>query len=242
MSVFPEEFVRQFPSLFHMAERGSWSSIEKHGLLSTAMLLERFKISDCRRKELERRPRRRSVDIQHPDFGNAVLRDQKTLSIKKLLGPARDGERVLLDGLAPCEWCKILNSKVFFWLTRERLKKMLSAREYKEKRHLVLTVDTKRLLDTHAQCVRLSPINSGSTLFSPVARGPNTFLPLAEYPIEYWKRKRQSTKNSVVKLTVKNSIPDIRDHVLRVEELGSGESAKIIYHLDSPIPETRRSN
>ena len=40
--------------------------------------------------------------------------------------------KCLCDGLTPREWYRMLNSKVFFWVTRERLEKMLNARAYKK--------------------------------------------------------------------------------------------------------------
>ncbi|MEG9861289.1 MAG: hypothetical protein V6Z81_02105 [Parvularculales bacterium] len=37
-----EELIENCPKLYHMAERGSWSSIEKQGLFSTSALLDLY--------------------------------------------------------------------------------------------------------------------------------------------------------------------------------------------------------
>ena len=40
MGVSPEELSRYYPRLYHMAHRGSWAGIQRHGLLCTESLLE----------------------------------------------------------------------------------------------------------------------------------------------------------------------------------------------------------
>ena len=52
-----------------------------------------------------------------------------------------------LNGMTPTEWYRLLNSKVFFWLTAERVTRLLSARAYRKREHTVLTIDTARLLN-----------------------------------------------------------------------------------------------
>jgi hypothetical protein len=74
--------------------------------------------------------------IHHPRYGTAVIRDQKPMSDGGLV-------RALQDGLKPRDWYRILNKKVFFWLTRERLETLVNAREYREEPavdYLVLNV------------------------------------------------------------------------------------------------------
>ena len=41
-----ERLISRYPTLYHMAEDGSWESIQRHGLLSTSALLDRFEIED----------------------------------------------------------------------------------------------------------------------------------------------------------------------------------------------------
>ena len=209
-----EILTQRFPQLFHMAEAGSWPSIQRHGLLSTSALLELFEVKGSKREALEARHRPESVTLTHPRYGVAVVRDQKPMDDAGL-------ERSLGGGLSPSEWYRLLNARVFFWLDRPRLDRLLQARAYRDKRQTVLTVDTARLLAHHQARVLLSPINSGATKPYPQPRGPDTFLPLARYPFEHWDAKRKR-RDPVVELTVEHSVPDIRQLVLRVEEVGGG--------------------
>lgn len=41
------------------------------------------------------------------------------------------------------QWLRLLNSKVFFWLQRERVNRLLGARAYRDSSHLVITFDTQ---------------------------------------------------------------------------------------------------
>lgn len=205
----------RFPRLFHMAEAGSWPSIQKHGLLSTSALLDLFEVKGAPREALEARHRPESVMIRHPRHGVAVVRDQKPMDDAGL-------RRSLQGGLSPSDWYQLLNARVFFWLREKRLETLLHARAYKHKRQTILTVDTARLLARHEARVLLSPLNSGATKPYPQPRGPSTFLPLATYPFSEWDAKRRR-KDPVVELTVTHSVPDIRDFVLQVEEVGGGQ-------------------
>src|SRR5580692_4537628 len=88
------ELLKDCPTLFHMAERGSWPSIKKHGLLSTSALLDAvgLKGADRRRIESERRPE--NVTLKHKGFGEVVIRDQKPMDDSGLI-------RCLQDGIKP---------------------------------------------------------------------------------------------------------------------------------------------
>jgi hypothetical protein len=204
-----------------MAEAGSWPSIQRHGLLSTSALLELFEVRGGRRVALEAGHRPESVMLHHPRYGTAVVRDQKPMDDGGLL-------RCLSGGVTPADWYRLLNARVFFWVSRERLMKLLDARAYRGKRQTVLTVDTAGLLARHKARVLLSPINSGATKPFPAQRGPDTFLPMARYPFSYWDQKRKG-REPVVELTVTHSVPDIRDFVLRVEEYAGGQPDTLLF-------------
>ncbi|XXV24095.1 hypothetical protein WME87_37790 [Sorangium sp. So ce1389] len=182
----------------------------RHGLLSTSALLDLFGVRGPDRDAIESTHRPESLTITHPLHGTAVIRDQKPMSDKAL-------RRALGDSLSPAEWYRLLNGMVFFWLTEKRLKRLLEAVEYRDKRQTVLTIDTARLLERHRHRVRLSPMNSGNTRPYPHPRGRDTFLPLSEYPFE---SRRMRRLEPAVELTVEYSVPDIRDVVLHVEETG----------------------
>ncbi len=101
--------------------------------------------------------------------------------------------------MTPAEWYEILNRHVFFWVTPERVEGLLKARAYRARSHTVITVETAGLFARHAARIRLSPINSGSTIYRPVRRGIETFKPLNEYPFEERRRVR-SIPNAVAEL------------------------------------------
>ena len=43
------ELIRDCPTLYHMAECGSWPSIRRHGLLSTSALLDLYGVQGAER-------------------------------------------------------------------------------------------------------------------------------------------------------------------------------------------------
>jgi hypothetical protein len=222
-----EELLRQFPRLFHMAEAGTWDSIRQHGLLSTTALLDHFEIHDDQRHKLESCHRPECVTITHTRFGRAVIRDQKPMSDA--------GLRKCLQGMSPKAWYETLNRRVFFWVTRERLFTLLSARAYRNRMHCVLTIDTARLLARHISRVTLAPINSGCTVPNPQPRGPQTFLPVNAYPFDQWIIKGRARSQAVVELAVDYSVPDIADLVIRVDHMKGEELLERIWPAETRI-------
>src|SRR5713226_959263 len=107
MGVTPAQLSNLFPHLYHMAHRDSWGGIQRHGLLSTAALLDLFGVSSAKRLLILTRQRTESVPIEHQKYGKAVIRDQKPL-IRAKLEPS-------LDNCSFQQWLEMLNSRVFFW-------------------------------------------------------------------------------------------------------------------------------
>jgi len=205
-----------------MAEPGSWSSIRRHGLLSTSALLKLFEVSGRQRFLIEAAHRPTSVALQHPAHGAAVIRDQKPMSNAAL-------QRCLQDGLRPADWYRLLNRHVFFWLSRERLDRLLRAKAYRSKRHTILEIDTARLIASCGRNVFLTPINTGSTLFSPQPRGLRTFLRIAEYPYDEWRQRRKGSRDAIVELAVRGAVQNIENVVVRVTDEGAGQPAVTIF-------------
>lgn len=209
------ELLGDCPVLYHMAERGSWPSIQRHGLLSTSALLELFTVDDEARAVIEARRRPKAVVLDHPELGRAVVRDQGPMDDRGL-------RQCLQDGLTPEDWYRILNARVFFWLTRSRLIRLLTARPYRDQDHDVLEVDAAALVRAYMSRVTLSPINSGATKPFPTSRGKGTFLPISEYPYAAWRTKRP-TGERAVELAVTGGVPDIRRFVNRVSVMRGTE-------------------
>lgn len=205
-----EDLIAQYPKLYHMAEDGSWASIQRHGLLSTKALLDLFEVKGKQREQLLSQRRPESITISHTVYGEAVVRDQKPMDDKGLV-------RALSGEMPPRRWYELLNERVFFWLSETRLERLLSARAYRDKTHTVLTVETRTMIERHLPRITLSPINSGCTKPVPQPRGSNTFLSLSSYPFESWVAKRGLKNDPVVELAVEYSVPDVVAMTLLVE-------------------------
>lgn len=204
----PEDLIRRYPVLFHMAEDGSWPSIQRHGLLSTSALLDLFEVHAERRSPLERQRRPASVELHHGVHGSAVIRDQL---------PMRDSvlARVLDGGMSTADWYGLLNSHVFFWLSEDRLDRLLRARAYRDRPHLVLHVDTAAIVDRHRGAIRLTAINTGSTLFNAPRRGVDAFHTIESYPYDRWLQRR-GRRDAIAELAVVHAVPDIDGAVTSV--------------------------
>lgn len=214
MGVTPEELAQLYPRLYHMAEADSWTSIAKYGLLSTSALLDLFEIKGEERENIESRRRERSYEITHPEHGRAIVRDQKPIVESKLQASLQD---CTLE-----EWYRLLNGRVFFWLTEERLNTLLSAKEYREKPHTVLTLDTQSLARDYAKSITLSPMNSGNTLPIAHPRGTATFSRVQDYP--FTERLKRGQYYTVVELAVEGGVPDIVEYTTRVDSRLSKDS------------------
>jgi hypothetical protein len=202
----PERLATRYPVLYHMAEDGSWESIRERGLLSTSALLDLFEVEGEERLTIESARRPEIVQLEHPRYGVALVRDNKPMQERSL-------ERCL-HGMTPREWYEHLNRRVYFWLEWKRLLKLLGARAYRDRPHLVLEVDTAELLEGHAERVTLSPINSGATFaMNPAPRGPDTFRLMADHP----------AGKPVVELAVHYAVPDVADFVLSVSRWHGAE-------------------
>lgn len=220
MPISPEQFAVYYPRLYHMAEAGAWPSIERHGLLSTLALLDLFEVNGDRRRAILSDHRPESIRIMHPQHGAAVIRDQKPMRESAL--------RTCLRGMTPQQWYEILNSRVFFWVTGERVRTLLNARAYRNREHTVITIETAALLARYADRMSLSPINSGSTIYKPQDRGDETFRSFDQYPFED-RRKLRGLRNAIAEAAVVYSVPDLREFVLRVENRKGDCSADVIY-------------
>lgn len=203
-----EELLSDCPTLFHMAERGSWAAIRERGLLSTTALLDTYDVKDPTRSVIEKEHRQNSVTIEAAALPRAVIRDQMPMSDAGLV-------RCLPAHLKPSDWYSILNSKVFFWLTEDRLHRLTGAKAYRDREHDVIEVDTRSLVEAHRNKIWLCPINSGCTKPMPRARDEAIFARIADYPYSDWRKKRKKGERAV-ELSVDYAVHDIRDHVRRV--------------------------
>lgn len=211
-----DELARRFPRLYHMAADGSWSTISALGLLSTTALLDLFEVPEPRRTELEATRRPESVVLEHPRHGIAVIRDNKPLLESRL-------QSCLLDGLTPEDWYRLLNRRVFFWPTWDRVNTLLGASAYRDAPQLVVTIYTERLIAAHRHTTTLSPINSGATRPFAWPRGASTFRSIDDFDFE---ARRQRGRQAIAEVAVDYGVPDVvglAESVVRQLPDGSSE-------------------
>ncbi len=194
----PDELARLHPRLYHVTAPGAWPSIAASGLLSAAGLVAHLEdghdaLADRRAAE---------VVLRHPIRGTATLNDNAPLHMGKL-GSCLD------DGLTARDWLAMLNERVFFWVDRGRVERLLGARTNRVRAREVLVFDTLGLVSAHAERVEISPINSGATLRLPPRRGRATFAPLLTTDYAAWQRRRGlSSPDRIVEVVVRGGVPD----------------------------------
>lgn len=194
----PADFVRKHPRLFHLAHADGWEGIRAHGLLSSRELVTRAGVDSGETKQLlaERRPEPVRLDVA--GVGTAVLRDHKPLHPGKL-------SAALTDGMTVDAWLEHLNSLVFLFPDDTSLLKLYEV--YKAEPAVVLTLDTRRLVNAYGARLRVSAINSGSVLYKAQPRGRGTFKGLAQH---------DATK-PVREVAVMDPITDLATYLLGAE-------------------------
>ena len=204
-----------------MAECGSWPNIVRYGLLSTSALLDLYQITGNERSAIESQHRPECIDIDCEGLPTAIVRDQKPMSDKAL-------RKVLLDGLEPRDWYEILNSKVFFWSSEDKVHVLLKARAYRDKAHDVIAVDTEKLVAQYHENMVLCPYNSGSTIMKPVSRGRELFQSISNYDYPFWKKKRGHAK-AVTEVCVEGGVQAIEEIVVGVHRMQKDKIVKQLY-------------
>lgn len=204
----PEQLSKYYPRLYHIAWGGSWSSIKENGLLSTKGLLRLYCKSEDEIRSLTQNRRKNWIMISCPGQPSAVVRDQKPMTDEGL-------RRALPDNVEPWQWYELINSMVFFWPTKARLKTMISASAYKKVEHDVLVVDTKKLIHLEKTNIRLSRMNSGCTKPFPHKRGMELFKSFEDYPFDS-RLKQCGRKRAVAEVCVLDRVDRIQEAVIDI--------------------------
>jgi len=204
----PKELALRHPQLYHITEPGAWPSIKKNGLLSTRCLLELFEIDNLQRIIIEAKPRLLPIPLEHPEHGRIIINDNLPLNEQALAN-------CLNDNLTPADWLRMLNTRVFFWASKEGLNRLLGARLNRNRPREIIVVDTLSLAKAHAPRIELCPINSGSTLRKAARRGLNTFTNMLLYSFEDWSKLR-GRHDRILEITVQDHVIDIAQHTLEV--------------------------
>ena len=215
-----EDLCRNYPVLYHIAWEGSWPNIRDNGLMSTKMLLQLYGKRPPEIALLTRQRRPHWVPIECPGRPRAMLRDQKPMTdegLKRALGGKAD----------PWQWYELINSIVFFWPTKKRLKTMLLASAYQNLRHDVLVVDTRDLVRLEAPNIRLSRLNSGCTKPFAHERDLGLFKTFSAYPFDC-RRRNYGKANAVAEVCVLDEVACISEAVVNVQ---SGSASEIMASL-----------
>ena len=201
---------QRWPRLYHLTEVGSWPSIERHGLLSTAALLDVYGVHGSERERLlsQRRPEMRR--LERSGGGTAWIRDNKPMTETVL--------RRTLVGMSVAEYYRALNERAFFFLEEPPLLKLRNAPPYRARPHEMLVLDTAALLARYGNTVELSPYNSGAVHSgSKVQRGPRPFFPIGDYPWE----ERRDRRPPIAELTVPGGVHEVGSLLIERRRLQS---------------------
>jgi hypothetical protein len=198
-----ETLFYMYPKLYHMAEAGTWESIQRHGLLSASAVLDLSGLKGNQRIAYEVEHRREMLAVPRGGAEQIVLRDQRPMSPERL-------RLALTDGTTPDQWYQLINGKVFFWAEHHRLLRLLNA--YGNDEHDVLVLDTRSLVTAHLQNVWLCHMNSGNTLPIPHHRGVDIFKRIQDFPT----KKNGKPAKPVVEVLVDHGVPDVAAHTLEV--------------------------
>lgn len=204
-----EDLITRHPEVYHVASAASWPSIKEHGLLSTAALLDLHGVGARERDHLLRRKREQSTELSTTGLGVAVIRDQKPLKfISQKIDPSSSLEAFL----------EALSSRVFFAPTRDRLERLLKAREYRGSPQVILTVDTRALVTAYEHVIRLCRFNSGAcTQLNHPLRGHESWQSISSYPYEEYRRRYKG--EALVEVTVLQAVPDVLEMTTRVDHV-----------------------
>ena len=139
----------------------------------------------------------------------AVIRDQKPL---KFIGQKIDPSSSLEAFL------EALSSRVYFAPTRDRLERLLRAREYRSSPQVVLTLDTRALVARYEKVIRLCRFNSGAcTQMNHPARGHQSWQSISSYPYDEYRHRYKG--EALVEVTVPKAVPDALEMTTRIEHI-----------------------
>lgn len=216
-----DELVAYYPTLYHMAEAGSWDKIRRLGLRTTQQLVDACDPPLRLRSEILGQQRVRSYTLEHPLVGPVTVRDQQPLKMHNLLPKLR--------GISLDDFLGALNDRVFFWAHPSRLDTLLGARLYRDSRHDVLVVDTASLVEQCGSRIRLAAMNTGATIFPNTAeRGADTFSTVADFPFRP-RRSGGDDIGNVVEVCVLDGVDDPLDCVIRVESRLGDSVTGVLY-------------
>jgi hypothetical protein len=189
--------------LYHLAEASNLSSIQTHGLMSTARLLDLAAVPKSEHPALLRRHRPDGIHLSE----TIMIRDQRPM-------PPGALANALDDNLQPADWYMLLNSFVFLWPDRARMERQRNA--CADRPQALLRFHTEALLERFASDAFVSPINSGNARRKPARRGLWTFLSYQTWLRDGWPTGARSRPPA--EIVFRTTIPVHGPHLVDFQE------------------------
>ena len=198
----PDEFARRFPTLYHVAWPEARDRIREEGLLSPLALAESLGLSEADR-EAVLSGTRPVITTLAPDV---ILNDNSPLQSGPLL-------RCLRNGLAPDDWKRALNSRVFLFTKGREARAFANAAASRDRARDVWAFDGLAFVEHFLDRMEVTPFNTGATTRKPPMRDLSTFAPVAGLDFEEWRMRRarageKTTPDTVREVCVRHSAPD----------------------------------
>jgi uncharacterized protein DUF7002 len=196
---------------FHIADAENWPSIRRSGLFSASRLIARDRLEGDAALPFAGH---RATGMRLPS--GVLIRDQSPMPPEAL-------RRCLDPGLTPQDWYDLVNSKVYFWLDRDRLERHLAA--CGARAQILVAVDLPALVERHGQAAFLTPFNVGNARRRPASRGRRSFVPMAAWLTDRWRseaepgRPPRSASHPPAEIAIEDSVPDVMDFVLDARPL-----------------------
>lgn len=183
-----DKFLELRPKLYHLTHKDNLESIkESNKIYSTDYIVKKSGITEPESFLKTRRVKLKKVNFNGSEI---YIRDQIPLH-PSMINKAMDGT------CTPGEYIYLLNKKVFFWPTKDRLERHYNT--YKDQNPVILILDTKEIYDLNKERVKFCRLNSGALRANfyhggkPPPRGLNTFKSPEDY---------KSTPSTVAEFTV----------------------------------------
>ncbi len=150
-----EKFIEKRPYMYHLTSMENFENIKnERKLFSATHLINLSDKTSEKKTELISSKRNCAITIS-ANGTNVNIRDQQPISIKAL-------GKCLTDNMTVEEYIQLLNSRVFFWPTKDRLGRHY--KRYREEDIVILRVSTQDLFDHNCIFLRfrtLNPAESG---------------------------------------------------------------------------------
>jgi hypothetical protein len=204
---------------FHLADVENWPSIERTGLLSTAALIARAGLS-ARAARPYTFYRDRAMRLPSGE----LIRDQRPMPPDALA-------RCLDAGLSPAAWYRLVNARVFFWLSVERLQRHVAACAGRPQ--MLVVVDLAELTRRHGARAAVTPFNVGNARRRPAPRGRRTFVPLDRWLFSRWQTEARPGEpargrhHPPAELAVEGAVPDLMALVVDARPIAPGEPLRV---------------